>query len=238
MSLITTSLLFFTALLSGWSAFLFERKNKHVLKLLLAFSGAYLFAICVLHLIPEIYMSGNSEIGIYILTGFFLQIFLEFFSEGIEHGHVHVHASSEHNFPIAIMLSLCIHSFLEGMPLAKLDSGSYHSLLVGIILHNIPVALALTTMMIESNVARKSIFTMLVIFAAMAPLGAYCSQAISTNLFNNISVYFDKIIAVVIGIFLHISTTILFESSENHRFNLLKFATILVGALTAWLFHF
>jgi hypothetical protein len=36
--------------------------------------------------------------------------------------------------------------------------------------------------------------------------------------------------AVVVGIFLHISTTILFESSENHRFNLIKFVVILMGA--------
>jgi len=33
----------------------------------------------------------------------------------------------------------------------------------------------------------------------------------------------------VIGIFLHVSTTILFEAEENHRYNLQKFLTILVG---------
>ncbi len=230
--------LFLSAVVSGLTAFLFDRKNKTLLKLLLAFSGAYLFAICVLHLIPEIYTSAKDAIGVYILIGFFLQILLEYLSEGIEHGHVHIHKNRAHNFPVAIMLSLCVHSFLEGMPLAKLDSGSYNSLLVGIILHNIPVALALTTMMIESNVKRKQVVSMLVVFAAMAPLGAFCSYLISDSLLGDISIYFDKIIAVVIGIFLHISTTILFESSENHRFNLLKFATIVVGAIAAWLFSF
>jgi len=230
--------LFLSAVVSGLTAFLFDRKNKTLLKLLLAFSGAYLFAICVLHLIPEIYTSAKDAIGVYILIGFFLQILLEYLSEGIEHGHVHIHTNRAHNFPVAIMLSLCVHSFLEGMPLAKLDSGSYNSLLVGIILHNIPVALALTTMMIESNVKRKQVVSMLVVFAAMAPLGAFCSYLISDSLLGDISIYFDKIIAVVIGIFLHISTTILFESSENHRFNLLKFATIVVGAIAAWLFSF
>ena len=85
----------------------------------------------MLHLIPELYISAKGNIGIYILIGFFLQILLEFFSQGIEHGHVHLHKSHEHHFPIAIMLSLCVHSFLEGMPLAKLNSGSYNSLLIG-----------------------------------------------------------------------------------------------------------
>ncbi len=238
MTIAIFAFLFASAVLSGLAAFLFDRQNKTFLKLLLAFSGAYLFAICVLHLIPEIYLTAKSSIGIYILIGFFLQILLEFFSEGIEHGHVHIHKSHEHNFPIAIMISLCIHSFLEGMPLAKLDSGSYNSLLVGIILHNVPVALALTTMMIESHVKQKNTIIMLIVFAAMAPLGAITSHLIGDSLLGDISIYFDKIIAVVIGIFLHISTTILFESSENHRFNLLKFATIILGAVTAWLFSF
>jgi hypothetical protein len=35
--------------------------------------------------------------------------------------------------------------------------------------------------------------------------------------------------AIVIGIFMHISTTILFESTESHRFNLAKGVAALVG---------
>jgi hypothetical protein len=40
-----------------------------------------------------------------------------------------------------------------------------------------------------------------------------------------------KIMAIVIGIFLHISTTILFESSSNHRFNFMKMVVIVIGGL-------
>jgi hypothetical protein len=46
----------------------------------------------------------------------------------------------------------------------------------------------------------------------------------------NASVYFDRMIAIVIGIFLHISTTILFESNNTHRFNLYKLFVIVCGA--------
>ncbi|HXP49974.1 MAG TPA: hypothetical protein VN922_08475, partial [Bacteroidia bacterium] len=59
---------------------------KQALKLLLAFTGSLLFSIAVLDLIPEIYGSMGKTAGIYILAGFFLQIILEFFSHGIEHG--------------------------------------------------------------------------------------------------------------------------------------------------------
>src|SRR3954470_4770857 len=92
-------LLFSSILFSGCSVFLFKGINARVLKLLLAFSGAYLFALTVLHLIPEIYRSGEKTIGIFIFIGFFIQIVLEFFSEGIEHGHIHIHRSQNASFP-------------------------------------------------------------------------------------------------------------------------------------------
>ena len=68
----------------------------------------------------------------------------------------------------------------------------------------------------------------------MAPLGALSSNALGQS-GSDLSVYFNSIMAIVIGIFLHISTTILFESSEQHRFNYLKFFVIVIGAGLAFL---
>jgi len=223
--------LFLSVIVSGLSVLFIDISSKN-LKLILSFSGAFLFTISILHLIPEIYLSGTPDIGIYILAGFFIQILLEFFSEGIEHGHIHIH-EHEHKhsaFPYAIMIGLSIHSFLEGMPLANTNNESYNSLLVGIIMHNIPIAIALMTMLIKSNIKKTNAIIWLVLFALITPLGTLTSYAIDANIIGNLSVYFDKIMAVVVGIFLHISTTILFESSENHRFNLIKFLMILLGA--------
>jgi zinc and cadmium transporter len=228
--------LFLSVIVSGLSVLFIDISSKN-LKLILSFSGAFLFTISILHLIPEIYLSGTPDIGIYILAGFFIQILLEFFSEGIEHGHIHIH-DHEHKhsaFPYAVMIGLSIHSFLEGMPLANTDNHSHDSLLVGIIMHNIPIAIALMTMLIKSNIKKTNAITWLVLFALITPLGTLTSYAIDANIIGNLSVYFDKIMAVVVGIFLHISTTILFESSENHRFNLIKFVMILLGAGTAML---
>lgn len=223
-----------SVLISG-SSVLFIKIEKKKLKLLLAFSGAFLFAVSVLHLIPEVYSSGNANTGIFILVGFFAQILLEFFSEGIEHGHIHVHKGHHHHaaFPYAMMIGLSIHSFLEGMPLANTANHTYESLLTGIILHNIPIAIALMSMLLDSHISKPKALFWLCIFALITPLGSFTSYAIGQNLIGNFSTYFDSIMAVVIGIFLHISTTILFESSENHRFNLIKFIVILLGASLA-----
>ncbi|MCX6292114.1 MAG: ZIP family metal transporter [Bacteroidetes bacterium] len=225
-------LLWFTVVVSGGSVFFFSGIKKQALKLLLAFSGAYLFAICVLHLIPEVYSAHTNNIGVYILVGFFLQIMLEIFSEGIEHGHIHIHKHQHKGFPFALMIGLCVHSFLEGMPLVQNfhDDKTRNSLLAGIILHHIPVAIALTSMLLDSGIKKYSALFYLILFACMAPLGAVISNMISENSISNMSTYFDQIMAIVIGIFLHISTTILFETSEEHRFNYYKIFIILLGA--------
>ena len=231
MTLFMYILLFLSVIISGSSVLLINVSSKN-LKLILSFSGAYLFAISVLHLIPEIYLSNTPNVGIYILIGFFAQLLLEFFSEGIEHGHIHIHSHGHAHaaFPFAMMIGLSIHSFLEGMPLANINTNSHSFLLTGIVMHNIPIAIALMTMLIQSHISKTKALLLLIVFASITPLGTFTSYAIGQNIIFNFSVYFDRIMAVVVGIFLHISTTILFESSENHRFNFIKFLVILLGA--------
>ena len=232
MPAITYLLLFISVMISGSSVFLFKATKGIYLKLLLAFSGAYLFSLCVLHLIPEIYQRNSSSIGIFILIGFFFQIVLEFFSEGIEHGHVHIHKNHSHIFPLSIMIGLCLHSFFEGMPLAQSYSepSVFNSLLIGIILHHLPISFALMTLLLNSGLTKSKALIMLMIFAIMCPLGAVVSNTLTNNISFNANLFADRMMAIVIGIFLHISTTILFETSEEHRFNFYKFITILVGA--------
>ena len=59
-------------------AFLTKKQKTIYTKLLLSFSGAFLLAICFLHLIPELYHDYSPSIGLFILVGFVLQLLLEF----------------------------------------------------------------------------------------------------------------------------------------------------------------
>ena len=237
MNILAYILLFGTIILGGTTVFAFKNIKAGFLKLLLAFSGAYLFSLTVLHLIPEVYHSVESNIGIYILIGFFIQIILEFFSEGIEHGHIHIHQKHDAAFPFGVIVGLCLHSFLEGMPLVQnfSDPNTQNSLLAGIILHHIPVAIALMTMLLQSGLTKTRALIFLIIFALMAPLGAYTASSMNLSAFQDVSLFFDKVMAIVIGIFLHISTTILFESDKDHRVNYLKLLIIILGAGLAML---
>jgi zinc and cadmium transporter len=221
-------LLFSTILMSGSTVLLFKLGNK-ALKLILSFSGAYLLGITSLHLLPEIFSQPSSTLtGIFLLVGFLLQIFIEYFSEGIEHGHIHVHKNISTRFPLTIMLALSFHSFLEGIPLSGSYNNSKQSLAMGIIMHNIPIAIALMSMLIQSGLTKRVAVFWLVVFALMTPLGAFTGNLLESSM-NFITLYDKHTMAVVVGIFLHVSTTILFESSEHHRFHLLKLATILLG---------
>lgn len=228
--------LFFCAVLGGSAIFVVKSDKSQLLKLILSFSGAYLFAITVLHLIPDAYGgSDKAEIGIFILIGFLLQVFLEQFSEGVEHGHIHKHHDG-HVFPWGIMISLCLHAFLEGMPLAK---EHHNELIFGISLHHIPAAFALASILVQNHYKPQSILGYVVVFALMAPAGYWFSLSLSNGAIGGVEQYFNKIMGVVIGIFLHISTTILFESSADHKINKRKMMAVLAGigiALVGFLF--
>lgn len=218
--------LFFCAFFGGLSIFLVKNDKSQLLKLILSFSGAYLFAITVLHLIPDAYSGTDKrEIGIFILIGFLLQVILEQFSEGVEHGHIHKHHHS-HAFPWGIMASLCLHAFLEGMPLAKDQN---NELIFGISLHHIPAAFALASILVQNQIKANKVVLYITIFAIMAPAGYYFSLSLSNGSITGMEQYFNKVMGIVIGIFLHISTTILFESSADHKINKRKMIAVLLG---------
>jgi len=223
--------LFFAAFLGGISVFLFKLHNEKKIKLLLSFSGSYLFAICVLHLTPEIFAQGNTSAGMFILLGFFLQLLLEFLSGGIEHGHIHTHKSTS-KIPVAVMLGLCLHAMVEGMPFGQHfeNESLLKPLLTGIVLHKAPIAFVFMSFLIQGELKVFRSIGLLLLFALMSPLGILMANLPYIN-----SIGLDNLLAIVVGIFLHVSTTILFESSDNHRFNLYKFIIIIFGAALAFL---
>ena len=196
------------------------------IQLLLAFSGAYLLSITILHLFPEVYAVKNANIGLFILLGLLLQLVLDFFSKGAEHGHIHVEENIV--FPWALFISLNIHAFLEGIPLGHNQNHEY--LLWAIVIHNVPISIILGTFFVKSKISKKNSVLFLLLFSLMSPLGSLTGEYVQI-----LANYKTEITAIIIGIFLHISTIILFETSKDHKFNLLKFLAILIGMIVAYL---
>lgn len=219
-------LLLIGSVLLGGAFVLYKKPNKLYTRLLLAFSGAYLLSVTVLHLLPEVYTGHQDEhklhtLGILILVGILIQSVLESFSKGAEHGHVHLH-SNTNSFPWLLFVSLSLHAFSEGLPIHSAND----NLLWAIVIHKIPVAIILTTFFLHSNFSKTKTFAFLFIFSLMSPFGYFLGE--NNTWFQQFN---QEITALIIGVFLHISTIILFESSENHKFNFQKFAAILLGIL-------
>lgn len=212
------------AVLLGYGIAIFiEPKNKNNLKLLLAFSGSFLLSITVTDLLPDVYNGNNAKVGIFIMIGILFQIILEFFSKGAEHGHVHGHEKIS-QIPYLLFISLCIHALLEGFPV------SHHSdLAIGIAIHHLPIAIILTTFFLNASLSKTAIFIFMVTFALMTPLGTLI--AAQTTFLNH---FYAEITAVVVGILFHISSTIIFESSEGHKFNIAKISIIILGIFLAY----
>ena len=227
-------LLFLSVLAGGGIAFYFRKNNKQILRLVLSFSGAYILGITVLHLMPGVFGTGSHSAGLYVLLGFFIQLFLEQFSGGAEHGHIHAHQNASARFAVSVMTGLCVHAFLEGMPLGSYESlhadthGHSHShnhLLIGVILHKAPAAFALVLLLLLSDFSKKTTTICLLIFAVMSPLGGLAVE------FARISLEMQRMITgVVVGSFLHISTTIIFEADGGkHSISGKKLTAILAG---------
>ena len=238
----TYTLLILSVVAAALTVVWIKPSDPNKLKLLIAFSGAYLLSITALHLLPEVFLGDDrgAYFGAFILLGFFIQVMLEFLSGGIEHGHAHTHRQG--GLPVGLMVGLCLHAFLEGMPLGSEAGHSHHGhdhnhghshglepLLLGIALHKYPVAMVFLAMLLNSGLGRPKAFGLLAVFAAMAPLGTLLSGVEVIGQFHRES------LAIVIGIFLHVSTTILFESSEGHRFNAYKMMAIAAGLALAGL---
>jgi zinc transporter ZupT len=229
--------LILTVLICGGLIFLLKPDDQRVLKFLLAFSGAFLIGITFLKLIPEVFVKPTMFTGLFVLLGFLLQLVLELITEGAEHGHKHAHSDGEKASPFLLLIGLCIHSFLEGMPIVQgFDLKLQHTLVIGIVIHNIPISLTLMSLFLHYGCSKRKAFVYLFIFALMTPLGSIFSNLLDSSLTTSMETYFNYILAVVIGIFLHVSTSILFETEENHKYNLQKFITVCFGLLVAfWL---
>ncbi len=235
--------LFLVAFIPGLIVIKLQKPLKIDLKYLLVFAGAFIFSITIVHLLPELISASSNpqRIGLFVLIGFFMQIFLDFITTGVEHGHLH-HQDHQHSFsPTMLMLGLCLHSLMDGSILVhpgNHDPGEHNSgLLIGIILHKIPAAIALMSVLNTNVKSKKILIILLAIFSLASPVGL-----IFSDLMNKYSLISEEgfliIFALVSGNFLHISTTLYFESSPDHSFHKKKIFISLLGALMALMVEF
>ena len=260
--LITGLALLAVTLLGGVVLEILGNRAIKNLNLILAFGGSYIMGLLFLHLVPEAYSyySTINIAGIFVLVGFLVQTLLEYISMGLEHAHVHLEGhcvDHDHGkgIPTAAIFSLCVHALLESMPLAEGAGLEHHvhtmgqmhvhptmaigsPLFIGLALHKLPVALILMGFMKSTETRAIQRWGMLVLFGLMPLIGMWIYDAIiisSIEIPGGVRTFMAAVNGLVIGILLHVATTVLFEAGEGHRFNLMKLGAIIIGLAIAYL---
>ncbi|MCU0416317.1 MAG: ZIP family metal transporter [Cytophagaceae bacterium] len=240
---INASILFWIAFLPAVLVFRFGMKNSDRYKYILSFSGAYLFSITIIHILPEaITETGDVKLaGVFVLLGYYLQMAIEYFSTGVEHGHMHLHHHHKGKEKYYILFAMCLHGLMEGTllmhPSHMHEEGSHTTLMIGMILHKIPEAFALATVLIGMMEAKRAIFGWQFLFALATPVGIYLSD-----------VWMDSpwasertpgiLFALVAGTFMYISTTIFFEANPQHKYTSNRIWMALLGGSAAVLVEY
>jgi len=239
--IIAIALLIILTLVAGLSPLLIKKTNSQLFHLTLVFTGAYLLGITLSHLMPELFNShlDRREVALWIILGYFMQLLLDYFTSGVEHGHLH-QAAAHHRHGAITMVTLLtamgVHALLEGILLSHanmLESHQHNNgLLTGIILHKMPAAFALMSLIRCNYRDWRWPVVLMALFSIMTPAGILLGEYLSMAQWvkpGGLTILF----ALVTGNFLHISTTIFMESSPGHRLNAVKLLVILAGTALA-----
>lgn len=204
-------------------------QQKKLAKFILILSAGFLITICLNEIFPEVYLSNKPHIAFFVIGGVLLQMLLEILTKGFEHGHFH-HHSEEAILPVTLMFGLFIHAFIEGIPLANETSG-LSPFLQGILIHNIPISFILGAFLFKNKKFSTTSWIIIILFALASPLGMFLGKYLNPDY----QVYF---LAIVAGIFLHISSVIIFESNKNHNIDWEKTLAVILGIAAAFGLHF
>ena len=242
-ALIIVGILVWVALLPSGKRF-----SPKTLNYINIFGGAFLMASCFINLVPHMFLGEGEyrfvtpnlhfKIAAAVMVGFLIQMLLEQLTHGAEHGHNHSEnpkIQKSENPKIrkshisALFIGLCIHAFLEGMPLVAPDGDIHQGLLYGIVLHNIPISLVLLSLFMNNGYKFWRSFLLLALFAVMTPLGSLCNMFFlpPDEMLQGL------IMGVVVGILLHVSVSILFDE-EHNSFSWTKLTLILIAFVAAY----
>ncbi len=229
--LLYSILLFFITVIGGTMPLWRKATATRDLKPFLAFSGAFLLGVTLLHLAPENFEMMGRKAGVLMLIGFFLQQIFQRLTHGMEHGHSHTGDHHHNHAYMPILLGLSLHAFTEGLPLGivYVDNATLPSLYAAVAFHKLPEALLLATMVLSSTNNRSTAIWISILFAMVTPLASLLSYYIGTS-FVGAGKIVEYIIPIVAGSFIHIATTIFFESgTSSHEMNYKKWLAILLG---------
>jgi zinc transporter ZupT len=218
------------SLAGGSIPLMFKGISDKRMQALLAFSGAFLLGITCLHLAPESFQELGGKAGLYLLLGFFLQLFIQNLTHGTEHGHTHIH-THDHHIPIgSILFGMTVHAFMEGLPLGfhYRHEATEPALYLAVAAHKLPEAM-LVASLVASTRGRSRAWLVLLVFSLVTPVAGLIANQLGVRYYF-VSRLVTALIPIVAGSFLHIATTIFYESgTRQHHLTWQKILSMALG---------
>jgi len=106
----------------------------------------------------------------------------------------------------------------------------HKNLILGVVIHKIPIAILIATYLLKSKLDKSKVIVFILVFTIMTPLGSLIGGSLNIS-----SKIIQSVNAIVIGMFFHISTIILFESREDHNFNINKILIVISAVVLAYI---
>ena len=112
------------------------------------------------------------------------------------------------------------------------EGPSARKLTLAIAFHSFPITLVLFSMLRSLDLSTSFSSIVILLFGCMPVSGILLADQMAF-----LQSAERELTALALGVFLHVSTTIIFESAKGHSFHLAKFISILLAFALAFLAH-
>lgn len=217
----------------GLILYFFENIPKKFLHLLIALWAGTMFAVALVHILPE--AMETSKIAIYSFVWGFLMMYL--FEELLTpHHHDHTHLDHTHEDPhehlehiiIVSWIAISIHTIFDGLWIRAgfaLSESLGMGILGSVAIHQIPVSLSVASLLRESHFSKKIQVWLMIIFACTAP----CGFVLADTFVSHISTEILAITTAIAGwSLLYVSNVELLPMIHAESSKHMKYATTLL----------
>jgi ZIP family zinc transporter/zinc and cadmium transporter len=218
-------------LLGGALALLRPRMSGRNLAGGLAFSGGFLLAVALLHILPEC-VSLEPRAPLLIVAGYFFV----YLAEQLFAGHAHhslyeshgahpligAHQCREEQIPIRLVAALSaaagllLHSFFDGAAIAAALAARASTgwlTFLAVLLHKVPEGFSLAAIMLSSSGSSRTA----AVLAAALGLASFAGTASTAFAAHAVAGLEGIVLSVAAGMFLHIAATDLLPASAQTR---------------------
>ncbi|MSP15076.1 MAG: hypothetical protein EXR73_00445 [Myxococcales bacterium] len=225
------------------------RPNERVLHAIVALASGFFLGVTFLHLLPEVaHQSDSIAMWACVLCGFLAVFFAELLlrqgdpnqhQHEHDHGHEHpAHHGGHRVVGIATFVGLSVHTLggAIGIGIAFDDPAMREPLVTATLAHKAPEAFSLVSVLLLSQMTRRSVLLLLGAYALVSPVGITIGRLFASWMPDEMLAPAEGLAA---GTFLYVAVgELLPEVFHGRKDRGAKVALLMVGiAAAAFLFH-